>query len=191
MAVTITINGAKELQAALRNLPKNLAKKADKVIESNVRDMVLNSKQDAPKDFGRLQGAIVAKKNGEVDWSMVCQVDYAVYLEFGTKGNYQPIPGVDPSEFKSKGGGSGKGFYDSILAWVKRKGLGDSYDIKTRRRTDRGVDRQIRQEQTAFAIYLSIMRHGIKPQPFFFKQGPRQEPRLNAAFQQLINEQRL
>jgi hypothetical protein len=189
--VTVKINGLKEVQAQIKSYSASLEKKADAIVERNVREMVRNAKKDAPKDFGRLFGAITAKKNGNADWSMVCDVAYAAYLEFGTKGNYRPIPGVDPSEFKSTGSNkSGKGFYDSILDWVKRKGIAGTYSVKTRKRVGSKIDNQIADEQAAFAIYLSIIRHGIKPQPFFFKQQPIQEPKIQADFIQLVNEQR-
>lgn len=188
--ITVKVNGLKEVQAQLMSYPKSLESKADAIVANNVREMVRNAKRDAPKDFGRLSGAITLKKNGIADYSMTCDASYAVYMEFGTKGRYQPIPGIDASEFKSTGRNSGKGFYDSILDWVKRKGIAGTFDVKTRRRTGSKVDRQIEDEQTAFAIYLSIIRHGVKPHPFFFKQIPIQEPKLNADFQQLVNEQR-
>jgi hypothetical protein len=112
-------------------------------------------------------------------------------MEFGTKGHYTPQPGIDASEFKATGEGkTGKGFYDSILEWVKRNGIAGTFSVKTRRRTGSKLDRQIEDEQTAFAIYLSIMRHGVKAHPFFFKQIPIQEPKIQADFQQLVNEQR-
>jgi hypothetical protein len=189
--ITVKVNGLKEVEAQLTSYSKSLESKADAIVADNVRQMVINAKRDAPKDFGRIAGATTPKKNANANWSMVCDAFTAVYMEFGTKGNYRPIPGIDASEFKSTGGNNGKGFFDSILDWVKRKGIGDTYDIKTRRLSDKGVDRQIRYEQTAFAIYLSIIRHGVKAHPFFFKQIPIQEPKIKSDFQQLVNEQRL
>lgn len=189
--ITVKVNGLKEVQAQLTSYSKSLENKADAIIANNVREMVRNAKRDAPKDFGRLSGAITAKKNSNADWSMTCEVAYAVYMEFGTKGRYQPIPGIDPSEFKATGGNSGKGFFDSILEWVKRNGIAGTFNVKTRKREGGKIDKQIEDEQTAFAIYLSIIRHGVKPHPFFFKQIPIQEPKIKADFQQLVNEQRL
>jgi hypothetical protein len=190
--ITVKVNGLKEVQAQIKSYSASLEKKADAIVANNIREMVRNAKRDAPKDFGRMAGAITAKKIKDADWSMTCDVAYAVYMEFGTKGNYRPIPGIDPSEFKATGEGkSGKGFYDSILEWVKRNGIAGTFSVSTKKRTGSKIDRQIEDEQTAFAIYLSIMRHGVKPHPFFFKQIQVQEPKIQADFQQLVNEQHL
>lgn len=190
--VVVRLTGYEGVSKQINSIASNLEKRADKVVENNVRDMVRNAKRDAPKDFGRLSGAITAKKIGVAHWEMVCDAAYAQYLEFGTKGNYRSIPGVDPSEFKSTGEGkTGKGFYDQILAWVKRKGIAGTFSVKTRRRTGNKLENQIADEQAAWAIYLSLIRHGVKAQPFFFKQGATQEPIFQADMKALLNEQRL
>ena len=112
--ITVKVNGLKEVQAQITSYSLSLEKKADAIVANKVREIVINAKRDAPKDFGRLSGAITAKKNGNADYSMTCDVAYAVYMEFGTKGHYTPQPGIDASEFKAMGEGkTGKGFYDS------------------------------------------------------------------------------
>jgi hypothetical protein len=203
MPVTFKVNGLKEIQVQIKTYTKELEKRADEIIEDNVRQMVQRAKRDAPKDFGTLQNSITAKKISPSNWAMVAQAAHAVYIEFGTKGRYRPIPGVDPKEFKAPGDkNTGKGFYDSILDWVKRNGIAGTYSTgylryekgskKKGRRLGSSLDKQLEDEQAAFAIYLSIMRHGIKPHPFFFKQQEEQEKKLYKDLQDLINnEQRL
>ena len=67
--------------------------------------------------------------------------------------------------------GNFKEFVKAIEAWVKRKGFAATYNIKTRRRRkDKGEAE--RTEQAAWAIAISLARHGMKPKPFFFKQIP-------------------
>lgn len=203
----IKIKGLKEVQAKLNATSKNLEKKVDAVIGKNVQEMARNAKRDAPKDYGTLAKEISASRVESMRWTLVSQAFYSAYLEFGTKGNYRPIPGVDASEFKGKGG-SGKGFFDQILAWVKRKGLAGTYStgIKKRkgggfemggskgRRTGKKEDRQREDEQVAWMIFMSIKKKGIKAQPYFHKQADIQEPTLNKDIEQVINsinEQRL
>lgn len=193
--VTVKVNGLKAVEAKLKAIPANLKGKANQILQNNVLEMAQRAKRDVPVDFGRLKGSITASKGKSTDqlsWSLVAQAAYAPYIEFGTKGRYKPIPGIDPSEFRGTGGKEGgKGFYDSILEWVKRKGISGTYSVKTRRRQGSKIDQQIEDEQVAFAIYLSIIRHGVKPHPFFFKQAPIQEPKINADFLQLVKEVRL
>jgi hypothetical protein len=181
---------------------KNLPKEVDKTVEAGVRDMVRDAKADAPVDMGALKGQITAKRNQEGGWSMVSGSSYSAYLEFGTKKRFQPIPGVDASQFKGNGGSEGgKGFYDNILAWVKRKGIAGTYSTgylryqkgvkKKGRRIGSALEKQIEDEQMAYAIYLSIIRHGIKPHPFFFKQLDKHAPliiaQVNSVIQSVIN----
>ena len=59
----------------------------------------------------------------------------------------------------------------AIKAWVLRKKIVATYSIKTRRkRKDKGEEE--RAEKAAWAIAISLARHGMKPKPFFFKQIP-------------------
>jgi hypothetical protein len=201
MSASVKITGLKELQVLLDRTAKDLTKNADAIISSNVDIMVRNAKSDAPVDMGVLKGGITKKKNSNADYTMASNASYSPYIEFGTKGRYQPIPGIDASEFKGKGGKKGgKGFYDTILDWVKRKKIAGTYSsgIKKKkgggfevggskgRRVGSAIDRQIEDEQTAWAIYLSIIRHGVKAHPFFFKQKEEREPAIIRQIEQSI-----
>jgi hypothetical protein len=197
MGAQVKVNGLKEVQAYVNSVVKNFPKVVDKTLEAGVRDMVRDAKADAPVDMGALKGQITAKRNQEGGWSMVSGSSYSAYEEFGTKGNFQPIPGIDASQFRGSGG-EGKDFFKNILRWVERKGIAASFasegrfNIHTRKRT--GVSRQSRQkenERVAFLIMMSIKKHGVKPHPFFFKQldkhGPLIIAQVNSVMQSVIN----
>lgn len=188
--VKVDLGGLRELKKQIRNIPKLKAKEVDAEIKDAMEIMVRNAKTDAPKDHGGsgLEGGITYDRGSAplLDWVMSSNVFYSVYMEFGTKRRYQPIPGVDPSEFKATGEGkTGKGFYDSILEWVKRKGFAAE---KTKSgKASKSLSSQIAQEQAAFTIYLSIIRHGVKPHPFFFKQLDIVKPKLIKNIQSVLN----
>jgi hypothetical protein len=187
MSATVKITGLKEVQAQIEKFANELPKKADAIVKSGVYKMAENAKEDVPVDMGAMKGQISVKTNGFADYSMVSNASYSPYLEFGTKGNYQPIPGIDASEFKGKGG-DGKGFFENILRWVKRKRLAGTYSVKTQRRTGKKADREKQDEQVAWAIYLSILKHGIKAHPFFFKQGDKYGPEIIKQIEQLTKQ---
>lgn len=187
MSAKVQITGLKAVQVQFEKLARTLPKNVDAVLSAGVDKMVRDAKADVPVDMGVMKGGITKQKNGEADYSMVSNASYSAYIEFGTKGNYTPIPGVDASEFKGKGDRDGK-FFENILAWVKRKKLAGTYSVKTRRRTGKKADRQREDEQVAFAIYLSILKHGIKPHPFFFKQGDKHGPAIIKAIEQLAKQ---
>jgi len=85
----------------LRNLIKDFKDRVDEKavmidaeILASVVDMEASAKQLAPvsndkvnSTGGLLRAAISPVKNGFLDYSLVCQKDYAPYMEFGT-GNY-------------------------------------------------------------------------------------------------------
>jgi hypothetical protein len=188
MGATVKITGSKEVQAYIKGIVKTLPKEVDKMLEAGVRNMVRDAKEAASDsvDQGFLKGQITAKKNGELDWSMVSGASYSPFIEFGTKGNYQPIAGIDASQFKGTGG-DGKDFFKNILNWVRRKGIAGTYSVKTRRRTGK-IDRQKQDEQLAFAIMMSIKEHGVKAHPFFFKQFDKHAPAIIKAVNQVIEK---
>lgn len=168
---TLEINGLKEMITRINDEPKALESRLNQVLKSNVNEMVIRARRDAPKDIGRLAGAITAEQRDPLNHAMTCNVEYAPYMEFGTKGKFRAIPGVDASEFKGSGK-KGNGFYAAILAWVKRKGLNGKSKSKNKQKQD---------EQTAYMIYRSILKKGVKPQPFFFKQADLQRAKLEAS----------
>jgi hypothetical protein len=188
MAFTVKISGLNEVQAKVKNIVARLEPKIDQAVARNVDEMVQRGKRDAPKNYGRLSGSIQRSKIASMRHSMVAQAFHAAFLEFGTKGNYRPIPGTEEiaAQFKGQKGEGQLKMFDAILAWVKAKGIAGTYSVKTRRRTGSKAKQQLENERVAFLIMMSILKHGIKPQPYFFKQGPIQEPRLNQDIQQIV-----
>lgn len=178
--IKVNLNGVKSLQDRLKSIPKILQAEVGAEIRIAAQNMAANAQREAPSGVGNiLKSGISSKKLTPLQYEVTSNAHYSAYVEFGTKGRYKPQPGVDASNFKSSGAGkTGKGFYDAILQWVKIKRIAGTYSVKTRRRTGKKIEKQIEDEQTAFAIYVSIMRHGIKPQPFFFKQVAVVEPQL-------------
>lgn len=132
----------------------------------------------APKDEGHLAGAI-NPKFGKLEASVTVAVFYAAYVEFGTKKKAAAYVSSLPSDwktyaaqFRGKGGGDYFDFLNNILDWVIRKGIAHRYSVKTQRKIGikigSGSSDEQRLEQTAYAIALSIIRHGVKPHPYLF-----------------------
>lgn len=168
--VTINIIGYKQLQDTLKKLPDNFKKEVGTVLRAGADQFRAQAIKDAPADVYTLRGQITVNPVDDFKYEVISGATYSAYMEFGTKRRFKPIPGIDASEFKGSGGGSGKGFYDNILAWVRRKGFA-ALTTKSGRKS-KSLDSTIAEEQAAFRIYLSILRHGVKPHPFFFKQIP-------------------
>jgi HK97 gp10 family phage protein len=167
--ITFKVTGLEELKKKIKDLgDRKLKTELNAILKDGANHFVGLAHKDAPVDQSTLKQGITYFRKGDLLYRVASNANYSTFIEFGTKSRYKPIPGVKPGEYTR--GSSGNGFYDAILAWVKRKGIGGSYNVSTRRREGRKVDQQIEDEQIAFAIYLSIIRHGVKPHPYFFKQ---------------------
>jgi hypothetical protein len=185
MSFTIDLVGFDTIRERLKTASEEVFKEVNGEIQASMKTMVQKAKRDAPKDIGGLEGAITFNEISQLRFEMVCQKSYAAFMEFGTKGRYRPIPGVDASKFQQKtASADGKGFFDNILDWVKRKGFAATLTKSGKR--SKSLDSTIAQEQAAFQIYLSILRHGVHPHPFFFKQLDEEQPQLLNRLQQIL-----
>lgn len=181
---SITIKGLKELQRKLKNIPKSVSKEVDGAMALAANDYRNRAVNDAPVDEGILKNAITVERHKELDYEVVSGASWSAYIEFGTKSRVQ-IPSdltAYASQFKGKGSGDYFDFLNSILDWVKRKGIVSRYSVKTQKEiTKYSKSDNERLVETAQAIANSIIRHGVHPHPFFFKQR-------EVVFEQLLKD---
>jgi len=170
--VKVNLIGFKQFQDTFNKLPEKLRKETETGIREaadQFRDLAIN---DAPADVGFLRSQITVKKGEGLTYEVISGSKYSAPMEFGTKRNFKSIPGIDSSQFK--GGPSGGNYYDflnNILDWVKRKGIGGKYRGSiTAGRVTLSKKKQDTLVQAAEAIAWHIIRFGVKPHPFFFKQ---------------------
>lgn len=185
----IKVEGLEALIQKFKSIPKAVKQELDAELHSVANEYENKAVSMAPRDQSLLIQGI--KAHHEVlKHEIVSSAPYSAYLEFGTKSRAKIPPDLATyaSQFRGKGNGGGKGFYDSILEWVKRKGITGTYNVKTRRREGSKIDKQIEDEQVAFAIYLSIMRHGIHAQPFFFPHLPWAQAEVQKRSKQAIEK---
>lgn len=173
--VTIQIKGLKELQARIGNIPLHVISKVDGEMQVAANDFVNRAVDDAPVDEGLLRNMITAKKNKVLDYEIVSGAGYSAYVEFGTKSRVQIPSDLTnlAAQFKGKNVESGDfyAFVLRILAWMKRNGISaGTYSVKTRRRQGNKKQKFEEDLQLATGIVYSILKRGIKAQPFFFKQ---------------------
>lgn len=186
----IEVRGLDKLMRKVGEIPQDIRDETDALMSLASNNLVNKAVESAPVDQGILKSQITFKRSEAMKYEVVSGASWSAFIEFGTKSRVK-VPAefaAYAAQFKGKRGAPGKGFYDSILAWVKRKKITGSYDVKTRRRTGSGVDKQIEDEQTAFAIYLSIMRHGVKPHPYFFVHVPAIRTQFEKGMKQVIKK---
>jgi HK97 gp10 family phage protein len=120
------------------------------ITNSTADSIVADAKQRAPVNFGQLRLSI-AKTDATIQLNrslIFSNAPYSAYVEFGT-GTKVKIPAGFESlaaKYRGKGGGSFDDLLDNIRDWCKKKGI---------------------DEKLAYPIAVSILRTGIKPQPYF------------------------
>ena len=139
-------------------------------------------------DTGGLLGSINTTIDNAFNVTVSAGKYYAPFIEFGTKGKYRLIPGTEAiaAQYKGFKRGNIDEFFLAILDWVKRKGLADrkTRGLPTGRvRKAKDVDAY----DAAFAIMMSILKKGIAPTPFFFKQITPVKARLEKRLETILN----
>ena len=179
----------KGLDAALKDVSRlagEVEKRAQKALSNFGTNVEATAKELAPADEGRLRNSINAD-DARLQTTITVAVDYAAYMEFGTRKFAAAYVGTLPADwqsyaatFKGKGGGTFKEFLAALVEWVRKKGLGSgfvgnkgigvagTYSVKTRKRTGNKATQQQQNESAAYVIALSILRKGVRPQPFLY-----------------------
>lgn len=168
----VKVTGMADLKAEFASMAKELPDIVSGELETMSQEWVKLAKTDAPADQGALRGSITYYPAGPMKYEIVAQKFYAPFMEFGTKGKYQPIPGTESiaAEFKGYKGGDFMELLRMIVRWVKRKGITGTYSVKTRRRTGNKINQFAEDYSAAWPIAMSILKNGVNPHPFFFKQ---------------------
>jgi hypothetical protein len=168
----VKVTGLAGLKAEFASMAKELPDIVSGELETMSQEWVKLAKTDAPADQGALRGSITYYPAGPMKYEIVAQKFYAPFMEFGTKGKYTPIPGTEAiaAEFKGYKGGDFMELLRMIVRWVKRKGITGTYSVKTRKRSGNKINQFAEDYSAAWPIAMSILKNGVNPHPFFFKQ---------------------
>lgn len=140
------------------------------------------SKQLAPVDEGHLRSAIYSKSL-PLAAEIGCTVDYAAYLEFGTRRFAAAYVASLPATwqqlaatFKGGGGGTFAQFVLELTEWVMRKGF--AAPLTAGGNASKSKSAIESQRQVAYLIARSIMIKGIRPHPFLYPAVEKWTPTL-------------
>jgi len=157
--IKANVIGLEQLQAKIQKATKETQTLVDAELEAAAMNFVGLAKKDLASqggDRGTLLRSISYSKTKDLQYTVSANVFYAPFIEFGTKGKFNPYPGTEEfaSQYKGAKGSGTLRLIDAIKGWVKRKRIA----------TGKEVDR------VAYLIARSIYKNGISPKPFFFKQ---------------------
>ncbi len=190
----INISGEDDVKRALKEIPVQAAKIIEEELAGFGRDTVEQAKRLSPIDDGVLRGKIEAVP-GTLSMEIVVAVNYAAYVEFGTRKFAAKYVSSLPKEwqefaakFKGGGGGNFEELVMRITEWVIRKKIGATYNTKTKRRDRVGKQSAKTTSQAdAYAIALHIVRNGIRPHPFLYPAIQDQLPILKQHLKERLN----
>jgi HK97 gp10 family phage protein len=173
MAFVVSLSGMKQLEGKLDNLTTALKEDVGNEINASAIKIQNQAKRLAPVNLGQLRGSIDKDRINELTYSVEAKASYAPYVEFGT-GPQASVPADFASyaqQFKGKSGGKFKDMVEALALWIKRKGIGNG-------KNDKGL---------AFIIALSILRKGMRPQPFLIPAYEMEKPKLIQRLNKLFN----
>ncbi len=165
----IELKGFKEFDQKLKNLPKDLQEEVGFEVSDAGKNWEGLAKRSAPKDQGKLAQQIRSVDKGVMLTEIVANVDYAAYVEWGTKTKVRVPSDIADYAAQFRGGRSSGNAKEMIYAWMKRVGI---------------------PAQAQYIVFISIIVTGIRPHPYFFIQRPIVEKELFANIRRILNTPR-
>lgn len=173
MKIKLQIEGLAELNKQFAKKSEQINRGANEGLKKIgleiLADSKTNLKNNKSQVTGKLfnSGVVVDNKDSTID--VLFKSMYASAVEFGRRAGQMPP-------------------VDQILAWVRRKGLTDTFNIRTRKRSARGADFEKRARGLAFIIARSIGRKGTKPAPFLYPAMRNNEAKVERVLKNEIKK---
>ena len=154
----LDISGIKGVEAAIKKIDSKATKGLSDELNAASLNIEKSAKRLAPGNLGKLRQSINHDTGNDLFKAVFSTVEYAPYVEFGTRGKARIPSGFEQfaAQYKSSGQGA-KGAWKAIEFWIKRKGI---------------------DPKLTFVIFRAIMRNGIAPQPFMIPAYEKEKPEL-------------
>ena len=183
--MSVKVIGLDRITKRLQGLPKGATQAVNASLLASATQIRNEAVSRVPIDEGLLKNSIKAQAAQDGNGATVSvNVNYGAYVEFGTgkkvnKALVNRYPDAAARAQNLPKSGNYKDFLESIAEWVRRKGIVDTYSVKTKRRNARkGKAYDERLGGAVYAIARSIIRNGIKSQPYFFPAYEREQKNI-------------
>jgi HK97 gp10 family phage protein len=154
----------------IKDFERHIQEQVDAELQASVLEIVYQAKQNAPESHGHLRNNITYAKLGELQYEVFVDVDYALYVEFGTRDKVKIPPGWQAVAAQAQGTGrvGNLSAKDAIFLWCQREGIDEKY---------------------WYAIYVTIMTVGINPHPFFVPAFEDEKQKFAARFKNITGNE--
>jgi hypothetical protein len=195
MGMVIDVIGLQQLIRDTQNISEDGKRMTNAVIGSITDEIVLAAKIAAPADLGTIRQNIGKELVSDGIYNVFSNAPESPYQEFGT-GSMVNIPaGFEEvaAQFQGGGGGDFAQFILSLVEWIKRKGINPmgNYIISTKTKITKGNKTDI-DTQVAYLIARSILKKGLKPQPFLYPAyndgWEKLQDRMKIAYDAIMNK---
>ena len=174
-SVTFRIEGLDQMIKALGSVSQKIEKEVIGEFAASAMKIQSDAKKNAPVNLGKLRQSIYLDaevKDKTIKYVVGSNASYAPYIEFGTGGKVSIPTGYASfaGEFKGKKGGKFMDLLKALTEWVNKKGIASGKKSKS----------------VAYAIALSILRRGIRPQPFLIPAFEAEKNNLKKRIKDII-----
>lgn len=160
MPLSLTIGNLDKVLAEIKSYPKDIERIINNEFTAFGEGTANDAKRNAPVNEGALRESINYLPDVEnLRVSVGAYIEYAAYLEFGTKAFAEAYVATLPEDWQAfaaehKGGGEGTfaELIQAIMKWVELKGIATGKDIK----------------QASYLIARKIVREGIHAHPYLY-----------------------
>lgn len=177
-AITIDIKGMSEALKKFDKYTKEVQTEIKNEVNASALNIYSNAKKMAPVNLSTLRGSMfidpVSTSPSQFQVTVGAKAKYAPYVEFGTGGKVSIPKGFESyaSQFKTKTGGTFKEMLKALIMWVERKGIASGKQSKS----------------AAYMIALSILRKGLRPQPFLIPALEQELPKLKLRIEKILKD---
>jgi len=175
-SITIDIKGMSEALSKFDKYGKKVQAEIKDEVGASALKIYSDAKRLAPVNLGTLRNTIfidsVSPAANKFMFTIGAKAKYAPYIEFGTGGKVSIPAGYQSyaSQFKTKTGGTFKEMVNALMMWVEKKGIASGKQTKS----------------VAYMIALSILRKGLRPQPFLIPAFETERPKLKLRIEKSI-----
>ena len=174
--ITIDIKGMTEALGKFDKYGKKVQAEIKDEVGASALKIYSDAKKLAPVNLGTLRNTIYLVEQSvsqtKFMFSVGASAKYAPFIEFGTGGKVSIPTGYESyaSQFKGKTGGTFKEMVLALTEWVQKKGIASGKQSKS----------------AAYMIALSILRKGLRPQPFLIPAFEQERPKLKSRILNII-----
>lgn len=144
------VTGLNKVVRQLNDFGQEGERMAKAIVQSTADRVVLEAKRLAPANLGKLRQSIGKEEEAKGFVARIYAGErYSAYVEFGT-GTYVNVPSELQAlaiQYKGQKNGNFEQFLQAIRDWCRNKGI---------------------EEKASWVIAMSILRKGVRPQPFLY-----------------------